>query len=109
MTDLIGFLAASLTSLSFVPQAILVMRTGNTQGVSLLMYALFALGVTGWLTYGVMTSALPIILSNFVTLSLALIILNLKVRDVLKARSQVKGPNATRVTSVPVFSNRFAV
>ena len=109
MTDLIGFLAASLTSLSFVPQAILVVRTGNTQGVSLLMYALFAFGVAGWLTYGVLTSALPIILSNVVTLSLVLLILNLKLRDVLKARSQVKAQDATRVTSVPVFSNRFAV
>lgn len=84
MTDLIGFIAACLTTISFVPQAILVVRTGNTQGVSLLMYALFTLGVSGWLTYGVLTGALPIIMSNFVTLCLALTILVLKVRDVVR-------------------------
>ncbi len=84
MADLIGFIAACLTTISFVPQAILVVRTGNTQGVSLLMYALFTLGVSGWLTYGVLTGALPIIMSNFVTLCLALTILVLKVRDVVR-------------------------
>lgn len=84
MTDLIGFFAACLTTISFIPQAILVVRTGNTQGVSLLMYALFTLGVSGWLTYGVLTGALPIIMSNSVTLCLALTILALKVRDVVR-------------------------
>jgi len=85
MTDFIGFLAACLTTVSFIPQAILVVRTGNTQGVSLLMYALFTLGVSGWLIYGLMTAALPIVLSNSITLCLALTILSLKVRDVVKA------------------------
>ncbi len=85
MTDLIGFFAASLTTLSFIPQAVLVVRSGNTQGVSLLMYALFTLGVSGWLTYGVLTQALPIILSNSITLCLATTILGLKVRDTVRA------------------------
>jgi MtN3 and saliva related transmembrane protein len=102
MIDFIGFFAASLTTLSFIPQAVLVVRTGNTQGVSLLMYTLFTIGVSGWLIYGVLTSALPIILSNSVTLCLALIILNLKLRDVFNARSQASAHGATRATSAPM-------
>ena len=104
MTDFIGFFAASLTTLSFIPQAILVVRTKNTQGVSLLMYALFTLGVSGWLTYGVLTSALPIILSNSVTLCLALTILNLKLRNVLKARSHPRAQGAAHSISAPICS-----
>lgn len=102
MTDFIGFFAACMTTISFVPQAVLVLRTGNTQGVSLLMYAMFTFGVSGWLTYGILTAAVPIILSNSVTLCLALTILGLKVSDVLKTSQWARRRNATSVAAEPV-------
>ena len=42
--SLIGYLAASLTTLSFLPQAIKVIATRNTQGISGLMYVMFVCG-----------------------------------------------------------------
>ncbi|MEQ9504754.1 MAG: SemiSWEET transporter [Hyphomonas sp.] len=85
MTDIFGFIGAFLTTLSFVPQAWLVLRTGKTEGISLAMYALFTLGVAAWLVYGVLENALPIIITNAITLSLASMILFLKARSVMRA------------------------
>lgn len=102
MTDIFGFVGAFLTTLSFVPQAWLVLRTGRTEGISLAMYALFTIGVAAWLVYGVLDNALPIILANAITLTLAALILTLKARAVLQARSRVQG--AATETSAPIAS-----
>lgn len=102
MTDIFGFIGAFLTTLSFVPQAWLVLRTGNTEGISLTMYALFTIGVAAWLVYGVLESALPIIMANAITLVLAALILAMKARAVLQARSSVHG--AAEDTSAPIAS-----
>lgn len=84
MTEFIGLAAALLTTISFLPQTLLVLRTGQTEGISLCMYALFTTGVAGWLIYGLMMGSLPVILANAVTLGLAMTILALKLRAVLK-------------------------
>ena len=83
MTDMIGLVAAMLTTISFLPQTLLVLRTGRTDGISLTMYALFTTGVAGWLVYGLLVGSLPVIVANAITLALAATILGLKVRSVL--------------------------
>ncbi|MEL6827640.1 MAG: PQ-loop domain-containing transporter, partial [Pseudomonadota bacterium] len=57
MTDFIGLVAAMLTTISFLPQTFMVLRTGRTDGISLCMYALFTTGVAGWLVYGVLVGS----------------------------------------------------
>lgn len=79
-TDLIGYAAASLTTLSFVPQAWLTFRTKDVSGISLGMYSAFALGVALWLAYGWMLQAWPVVVANAITLSLAVCILGMKLR-----------------------------
>ena len=78
--DVIGYVAASLTTASFVPQARLIYKTRNVSGVSLGMYSAFTVGVALWLAYGVLLSAWPVILANVVTLALAVTILAMKLR-----------------------------
>lgn len=80
MNDLIGYLAASLTTLSFLPQALHTFRTRDVSGISLGMYALFTTGVALWLAYGVLLGAWPLIAANGLTLALALGILVMKLR-----------------------------
>ena len=41
----LGYLAATCTTLSFVPQAVKTIRTRDTSGISLLMYVVFTLGI----------------------------------------------------------------
>ncbi|MGH1421974.1 MAG: SemiSWEET transporter [Hyphomonas sp.] len=86
MSDFIGLIAACLTTISFLPQAVLVLRTGQTEGISLAMYSLFTIGVAAWLIYGIMIASLPIIVANIVTLALASLILWTKARAVMAAR-----------------------
>jgi MtN3 and saliva related transmembrane protein len=86
LADFFGAAGATLTTVSFVPQALQVLRTRETGAISLAMYALFTAGVAMWGVYGLMTGQLPIILANAVTVTLASLILALKVRDVWRAR-----------------------
>ncbi|HZK03432.1 MAG TPA: SemiSWEET transporter [Bacteroidaceae bacterium] len=78
--ELFGYIAAFLTSVSFIPQALKTIRTRDTQGISLLMYAIFSTGVLCWFIYGIAMKDLPILLANGVTLCFALIILFFKIR-----------------------------
>ena len=78
--DLIGYAAATLTTLSFVPQALKTFRTRDVSGISLGMYSLFAIGVALWLVYGVMLGEAPIYVANAITLALALAVLVMKLR-----------------------------
>ena len=79
-TDLVGSLAACLTTASFVPQVWLSFKTRDVSGVSLGMYSVFTVGVALWLLYGLLLQAWPIVLANAITLVLALAILAMKLR-----------------------------
>ncbi len=80
LTDLVGYAAASLTTIAFVPQAWKIWTTRSAAGVSLRMYGIFTLGVALWLAYGLLLGAWPIIVANTVTLVLALFILAMRIR-----------------------------
>lgn len=79
-TELIGFTAAILTTIAFVPQAIKTFRSRDTQSISLGMYTVFTIGIGFWLGYGILLGSWPMILSNIVTLGLAGGILAMKLR-----------------------------
>jgi MtN3 and saliva related transmembrane protein len=81
-TDFVGFPAAALTTVAFLPQAWKSWRTRDLSGISLPMYALFTLGVALWLVYGILLGSVPIIVGNAITLALASVVLYLKVLDV---------------------------
>ena len=80
LSEIVGYLAAFLTTCSFVPQAWLTFRTRNVSGISLGMYSVFAAGVALWLVYGLLLGAWPIVVANAITLALALAILAMKLR-----------------------------
>lgn len=80
METLIGACAAVLTTISFLPQALHIIRTRETAGISLVMYCIFSCGLFLWLIFGVMTESWPIIGANAVTLMLSLVIISLKLR-----------------------------
>lgn len=80
LTDLIGALAAVLTTASFLPQAWHTFRTKDVSGISLGMYSVFTVGVAMWLVYGLLLGAWPVVIANFITLALASAILLMKLR-----------------------------
>jgi len=80
LIDFIGTFAAVLTTISFLPQALHTFRTKDVSGISLGMYSAFTAGVAGWLVYGILLTAWPIVIANAITLSLASAILVMKLR-----------------------------
>ena len=82
LSALLGYPAAFLTTIAFVPQALHSWRTRDLSGISLPMYALFTLGVALWLGYGLVIGSLPVIAANAVTLVLASVVLWLKIVEV---------------------------
>ena len=82
----IGFLAAILTTFSFLPQAILTLRTRKTDEISLTMYLMLNLGIMCWLVYGLVLHDPAIILANSVTLLFSLPILLVKSNNKLAGR-----------------------
>jgi MtN3 and saliva related transmembrane protein len=84
--DALGYLAAVLTTGSFVPQALLTLRKRDVRGISLGMYGAFTLGVAMWLAYGLALGEWPIVAANAVTLALSATILAVKIIEDRKRR-----------------------
>jgi MtN3 and saliva related transmembrane protein len=80
-SEIIGYCAAFLTTIAFLPQAIQSWRTRDLSGISVGMYSLFTAGVGLWLIYGLIIEKWPLILANALTFALALSILVLKLRS----------------------------
>ncbi|WP_242113133.1 SemiSWEET transporter [Luteimonas aquatica] len=76
----LGAVAATLTTVAFVPQALKTIRSRDTRGISLAMYLIFTAGIACWFGYGLLLGSWPMIVSNAVTFFLAATILALKLR-----------------------------
>jgi MtN3 and saliva related transmembrane protein len=80
MEVFVSAIAATLTTVAFVPQAIHIIRFKETRAISLQMYVAFASGVAFWLLFGFMIWNWPMIVANAITLALALAIIAMKLR-----------------------------
>jgi MtN3 and saliva related transmembrane protein len=80
ITTLIGLIAATCTTGSFLPQVIRAWRTRSTRDVSAWMFVLLVTGNALWLLYGALIGDIPIVVANVVTLGLVVTILALKLR-----------------------------
>lgn len=81
MSTWLGFAAATLTTVAFVPQVLHTLRTRDTSGISLGMYATFTVGVALWFAYGLVRSDPPMIISNVIVFVLAAAVLVMKLRN----------------------------
>ncbi len=80
MIDMVGSLAAFLTTIAFVPQVLKIWRSKSARDISMPMYLSFTAGVALWLVYGVMIASTPMVVANIVTLCLALAVIVMKRR-----------------------------
>lgn len=81
---LLGYTAACLTTLSFLPQALKTIRTKDTSGISFWMYLIFSTGVLLWVVYGLHLKDPAIFLANMITFLFAAIILIYKIVNIRK-------------------------
>jgi MtN3 and saliva related transmembrane protein len=96
-TNAVGVLATACSMISFIPQAVKIIRERDASSVSLRMYVVTVIGFTLWTAYGVLLESWPLIGSNLISLSLAGLILLLKVRDPAKSEGP-RGVNVDRMT-----------
>jgi len=79
--EILGFLAAILTTSAYLPQVYKIWKTKNTESVSLTMYLVMFLGVFLWLIYSLFIKSFPLIVANTLTLLIILIILYFKINS----------------------------
>lgn len=75
---LIGFAAALFTTISNIPQALKIIRTKETKGVSAASYSVLLLGLVLWVVYGFLRDDWPIIISNGISAFICATVLFLK-------------------------------
>ena len=78
--NLIGSIAGTLTTISFMPQVIKTYKSKSAKDLSLGMFSLFCVGIVLWLVYGLLNHDLPVIISNVVTLILSSTLLYFKIK-----------------------------
>lgn len=76
---ILGMMAGTLTTISFIPQVIKIYRTKDAKDLSMVTFCIFSCGVFLWLVYGILTKEWPIILANGVTLILIFMIIAMKI------------------------------
>ena len=91
LSDVLGYLAATLTTVAFVPQAWRTFRTKDVSGISTRMYSVFTVGVAVWLAYGIVLGEVPMMVANTLTLVLACAVLVMKLKYGKKERPDDKG------------------
>jgi MtN3 and saliva related transmembrane protein len=77
--EILGLIAGTLTTISFLPQVWQVWKSKSAKDISLGMYSIFVTGVALWLGYGLLVGSAPVYLANTVTLILAGAVLVMKV------------------------------
>jgi len=83
---IIGYIAGFCTAVAQFPQALKVIKTGNTQSISIGMYLIMTMGIFFWFLYGVLIPNIPMILANGVCLIPSLYILFITVRNTFKTK-----------------------
>ena len=76
--ELLGFIAAGLGAISFLPQLIKLWRFRSVKDISTGMYVIYTFSVILWLIYGIIIKSAPIILAEILTLILVSAILTMK-------------------------------
>jgi MtN3 and saliva related transmembrane protein len=99
VSTFVGAVAAIASTTSFLPQAVKIIRTRDTQGISASMYAVTVAGFMLWTTYGILLGAWPLIASNGISLLLSAFILLMKLlprsqkEKVAEAIQPIVGPH----------------
>ena len=80
-SEILGYIAAFLTTAAFLPQTIKTIKSRDTASISLAMYVMFTTGIVLWLAYGILIESMPMIIANIITVVLSATILLLKLTE----------------------------
>jgi MtN3 and saliva related transmembrane protein len=80
LVDFVGYSAATLTTVAFLPQVFQIWKSKSTKDLALPTLLSFIAGVSMWLVYGLLLNSAPVIVANTITLLLNLAILRFKLK-----------------------------
>jgi MtN3 and saliva related transmembrane protein len=80
LVDFVGYSAATLTTVAFLPQVFQIWKSKSTKDLALPTLLSFIAGVSMWLVYGLLLNSAPVIVANSITLLLNLAILRFKLK-----------------------------
>lgn len=86
----IGLIAGALTTVSFVPQLIKIIRKKKADEISTAMYSVISLGMVLWVTYGIIISSIPVIVANAISVTLCVTIIFFKNHYESAGRPRIK-------------------
>jgi len=92
--DVIGYCAATMATISFLPQLIRVVKLRTARDISLGMFLSFTVGTAFWFTYGLLSHSMPVSIANGITLILSGSILVLKLRFDREAKTRIEPAGA---------------
>lgn len=78
--DLLGSVAAVLTTVCWLPQSIKIIRHRDTAAISLITNVMLLVGIVLWTIYGLMIGSVPVVMANAVSGALIATIVAMKLR-----------------------------
>lgn len=78
--EVIGLIAAVLTTSAFLPQVYRTWKTKDVSGLSLPMLLLFFIGIVLWFVYGIYIESLSMILANAITIVSSFLLVYFKLK-----------------------------
>lgn len=76
--QIIGLLAALLTTIANIPQTYKIIKTKSTKDISTITYSILLTGLLLWIVYGILRQDYPVLIANSVSALVCSIILFLK-------------------------------
>lgn len=76
--EILGLIAASLGTISLIPQVIKILNSRSTHSISIIMYIIISIDSILWLCYGISLSLRPLIIQSSITLTCSCLIVALK-------------------------------
>ncbi len=81
LQDIIGYLASVCMVLGYMPQAIVTMRTRDTDGIALPTFIMLGLGSVFFVVNGILSSNIPLVITNVITTVCSVIIFGIKIHN----------------------------
>ena len=71
IAETIGYIGGLCTAFCFMPQTLKTIRSKNVQGLSLVIYILYCIGILSWVLYGIYVHSVQMVVFNSISLFFA--------------------------------------
>jgi len=75
----LGYLATTMAALCYIPQIQRIRKTQSSKDISFWMFSLWIIGSSFWITFGIRTEKMPIILTNLLNLLFRIWVISYKI------------------------------